>query len=178
MEQWARRRPHDPALWCADEAWSARHYSFAELADRFRRASGFLYEAGIRRGDRVLVMLPAGSSVVDRNAGLDPARRRADPRDDAAYGKRYRLPGPRRPDNRDSGRSGRAAKAVGFGRTVILDDELETGLTKTAADFEPEPSRPDDPGLLYLPAARPDRRRWSFKPRALAQPLSARLPPG
>ena len=58
MEQWARRRPHDPALWCVDEAGGARCYSFAELADRFRRASGFLHKAGIRCGDRVLVMLP------------------------------------------------------------------------------------------------------------------------
>ena len=41
MEEWARRRPHDPALWCVDEAGGARRYSFAELADRFRRASGF-----------------------------------------------------------------------------------------------------------------------------------------
>jgi acyl-coenzyme A synthetase/AMP-(fatty) acid ligase len=41
-----------------DEAGTARCYSFAKLADRFRRASGFLHKAGIRCGDRVLVMQP------------------------------------------------------------------------------------------------------------------------
>ena len=58
MEQWALRGPHDPALWCVDEAGGARRYSFAELADRFRRAASFLHQSGIRRGDCVLVMLP------------------------------------------------------------------------------------------------------------------------
>jgi acyl-coenzyme A synthetase/AMP-(fatty) acid ligase len=58
MEQWARRRPHDPALWWVDEAGTAGCYSFAKLADRFRRASRFLHKAGIRCGDRVLVMQP------------------------------------------------------------------------------------------------------------------------
>jgi acyl-coenzyme A synthetase/AMP-(fatty) acid ligase len=58
MEQGARRRPHDAALWWVDEAGTARCYSFAKLADRFRRASRFLHKAGIRCGDRVLVMQP------------------------------------------------------------------------------------------------------------------------
>jgi medium-chain acyl-CoA synthetase len=57
MEQWTRRRPHDPALWWGMKP-GPRGNSFAKLADRFRRASGFLHKAGIRCGDRVLVMQP------------------------------------------------------------------------------------------------------------------------
>ena len=33
---------------------------------------------------------------------------------------------------------------------MVLDDELETGLVKVAADFEPEPTLADDPGILYF----------------------------
>jgi acyl-coenzyme A synthetase/AMP-(fatty) acid ligase len=43
-----------------------------------------------------------------------------------------------------------AFKAAGFGGIMVLDDELETGLVKVAADFEPEPTLADDPGILYF----------------------------
>ena len=150
MEQWARRRPHDPALWCVDEAGGARCYSFAELADRFRRASGFLHKAGIRCGDRVLVMLPRVPAWWIEMLGLIrlgavpiPATTLLTAKD-IAY--RVQAAGITAILTDVDG----AAKAVGFGGIVILDDELETGLAKTAADFEPAPTRPDDPGLLYF----------------------------
>ena len=59
MERWAQVRPESLALWCVDE--TGRHeqkLTFGELADQFRRAASFFHSLGIRRGDRVLVILP------------------------------------------------------------------------------------------------------------------------
>src|SRR4030095_4499479 len=58
IERWAQLRSHDLALWCVDEAGAERRFNFSELADRTRRASAIFHQAGIRRGDCVLVMLP------------------------------------------------------------------------------------------------------------------------
>jgi len=59
MEPWALHRPRDLALWCADESgtWEER-LTFAEMADRFRRAAAWFHRIGLRPGDRVLVILP------------------------------------------------------------------------------------------------------------------------
>src|SRR6478735_928439 len=43
VEQWSERRPRELALCCVDEA---------------KRAAHVFHRAGVRRGDRVLVMLP------------------------------------------------------------------------------------------------------------------------
>jgi acyl-coenzyme A synthetase/AMP-(fatty) acid ligase len=150
MEQWAKRRPHDPALWCVDEAGRACRYSFAELGDRFRRACDFLHKAGIRCGDRVLVMLPRVPAwwigmlgLIRLGAVPIPATTLLTAKDIA-----YRV--------QAAGitailtDAGGATKVVGFDGIVILDDDLETGLGKAAADFEPAPTRADDPSLVYF----------------------------
>ena len=58
VEGWAKVRPGDLALWCVAESGSECRFSFAELADRSRRAAHRFHQAGVRRGDRVLLMLP------------------------------------------------------------------------------------------------------------------------
>src|SRR5437899_2460921 len=59
MERWAKDRPHDLALWCVDETGGReQRFTFAEMADDFRRAAHFFHAQGLRRGDRVLVVLP------------------------------------------------------------------------------------------------------------------------
>jgi acyl-coenzyme A synthetase/AMP-(fatty) acid ligase len=150
MEQWALRRPHDPALWCVDEAGGARRYSFAELADRFRRASSFLHQSGIRRGDCVLVMLPrvppwwiAMLGLIRLGAVPIPATTLLTGRD-IAY--RVATAGIKAILTDADG----AAKATGFGGVVILHDELEAGLERVLPDFEPAPTSADDPGILYF----------------------------
>lgn len=52
----ARDNQH-PALWLVS-AGQEQQLTFAELARRSNQAANFLREQGIRRGDRVLVMLP------------------------------------------------------------------------------------------------------------------------
>ena len=47
-----------PALWLVDESGAETRLSFAQMRERSNRVANFLRGAGVRRGDRVLVMLP------------------------------------------------------------------------------------------------------------------------
>jgi acetyl-CoA synthetase len=47
----------DPALWIVEEDGSEQRYSFAELAERSDRVANWLRARGVRRGDRVVLML-------------------------------------------------------------------------------------------------------------------------
>src|SRR5262245_22668112 len=59
VERWARERPEELALWCADESGrNEQKFSFRLLTENARRAAAFFHTVGIRRGDRVLVILP------------------------------------------------------------------------------------------------------------------------
>ena len=46
-----------PALWVVDETGAEVRLSFAAMSERSNRVAGFLRELGVRRGDRILVML-------------------------------------------------------------------------------------------------------------------------
>ncbi|UED87447.1 AMP-binding protein [Streptomyces profundus] len=46
-----------PALWIVEEDGTDRVWSFAELSERSSRVANWLRERGVRRGDRVLLML-------------------------------------------------------------------------------------------------------------------------
>jgi acetyl-CoA synthetase len=46
------------ALWIVDDGGGEVRYTFAELAERSSRVASFLHAQGVRRGDRVLLMLP------------------------------------------------------------------------------------------------------------------------
>ena len=62
MERWARTHPENLALWCVDETGTReQRFTFAQLAEEFRKATALFHEAGIRPGDRVLVILPRGT---------------------------------------------------------------------------------------------------------------------
>ncbi|MEV4702490.1 AMP-binding protein [Actinoplanes sp. NPDC049316] len=47
----------DPALWIVEEDGSERRFSFAEMAQRSNRVANWLRARGVRRGDRVVLML-------------------------------------------------------------------------------------------------------------------------
>jgi acetyl-CoA synthetase len=47
-----------PALWVVDEDGSEQKVSYADMAARSNRMANYLRERGVRRGDRVLLMLP------------------------------------------------------------------------------------------------------------------------
>ncbi|WIM95236.1 AMP-binding protein [Actinoplanes oblitus] len=47
----------NPALWIVEEDGSEQRLSFAELSERSNRVANWLREQGVRRGDRIVVML-------------------------------------------------------------------------------------------------------------------------
>ena len=49
---------HAPALWVVDEDGSEQKISYADMAARSNRVANKLRELGVKRGDRVLLMLP------------------------------------------------------------------------------------------------------------------------
>lgn len=52
------RDNHATALWLVDEAGLESRVSFAQMRERSNRVANFMLRSGVRRGDRVLVMLP------------------------------------------------------------------------------------------------------------------------
>ncbi len=52
------RDNHRPALWVVNEDGSETKLSFAQMAERSNRVANWLRARGVRRGDRVLLMLP------------------------------------------------------------------------------------------------------------------------
>jgi acyl-coenzyme A synthetase/AMP-(fatty) acid ligase len=59
IDRWAQERPDAPALWCVNAVTGAeQRFSFKELAVLSCQAASLLRSSGIRRGDRVLLMLP------------------------------------------------------------------------------------------------------------------------
>jgi len=53
------------ALWIVEEDGSTHRFSFAQMSERSDRVANFLRQAGVRRGDRVLVMLPNQPAIWD-----------------------------------------------------------------------------------------------------------------
>jgi len=150
VEHWAQLRPRDLALWCVNEAGGDRRFNFAELADQSRRASHLFHQAGIRRGDRVLVILPRVPmwwigmlGLIRLGAVPIPATTLLTPRDIA-----YRI--------KTAGITAilataeDAAKAGTFDGRIFVAEEVERDLPRLSPDFEPERTRADDPGLIYF----------------------------
>jgi acetyl-CoA synthetase/medium-chain acyl-CoA synthetase len=150
VERWAQLRPHDLALWCVDEAGAEMCFTFAELADRVRRASAHFHKAGIHRGDRVLVMLPRVPmwwigmlGLIRLGAVPIPATTLLTMKDVA-----YRIEAAEITAIVTD--AGGGSKVGDFRGAVILDQELEGGLARADSSFEPEPTRADEPGLIYF----------------------------
>ncbi len=57
IDQWGQRDPTHRALFWIDDHGSERIITFAELASRSRRVCNVLEEAGVKRGDTIIVML-------------------------------------------------------------------------------------------------------------------------
>lgn len=59
IDRWARERPEEAALWWLDaDLKREARLNFRELAAASRRAANVFRAGGVRRGDRVLVILP------------------------------------------------------------------------------------------------------------------------
>jgi acetyl-CoA synthetase/medium-chain acyl-CoA synthetase len=159
VEIWAQRRPDALALWWVNEMGSEAKFSFAQLAEQLRRATSFFQKQGIRRGDRVLVILPRvpqwwiGMLGLTRLGAVPiPGTPLLTPRDI-----KYRVQAAgvsaiiTDPDG--------AAKVQEFAgvRICVGGDsksdgwtDFDEGLSRADANFDPPPTASDDPGIIYF----------------------------
>src|SRR5262249_25979373 len=158
LDYWASARPEALALWCVDESGrNEQKFSFRQLAEDHRRAAGFFHAAGIGRGERVLVILPrvpqwwlAILGLTRLGAVPIPGTPLLTARDI-----RYRVEAA---DARAilTDAEG-AAKVEGFkGARLLAGAErpgwtnFDAGLREASPEFECEPTRSDEPGIIYF----------------------------
>src|SRR4051794_33652160 len=154
-----------PALWLVDDEGGETKLSFAELAARSDRVANYLRACGVRRGDRVLVMLPNVAPLweimlasIKLGAVISTATTllsAADLRDRIERGEMRHVIA-------DAPSSARFAEVPGSYTRIVVGHQ-EAGEAEIAgwlpfavaaeapAAFEPEgPTRADDPFLLYF----------------------------
>jgi acetyl-CoA synthetase/medium-chain acyl-CoA synthetase len=157
MERWAELRPHDLALWCVGESGAEQRFTFAELAKQFRHAASFFDKLGIRRGDRVLVILPRVPQWWIAMLGLTKLGAVPIPGTVLLTAKdiRYRIQAAEVAAVITNGEIAERADDF-FGIKIVVGAEragwvdFDEGLRVARADFEPAPTRADDPGMLYF----------------------------
>ena len=161
IDRMARERPEAPALWWVSAAnGSEQRFNFRELAALSCQAANLLRASGVRRGDRVLLMLPrvpqwwiAMLGLIRMGAVPVPTTLLLTPREVD-----YRLSSARvsaviaSPDA--------AAKMGGFDGIRLLVGEGRPGwidfdqaLRQASANFPGERTLSGDPGIIYFTSA-------------------------
>ncbi len=161
IDRWARIQPGAPGLWHVDATTGTEQkFTFRQLSALSARAANFLRSAGVRRGDRVLVMLPrvpqwwiAMLGLIRLGAVPVPATLLLTARDVA-----YRLQAARVHAVITSVAG--IAKVDGFdGVRFVVGQapsgwiDFDAGLRAASVDFRNEATRSDDPGIIYFTSA-------------------------
>ena len=170
MDLWAQQRPDAPALWWVHAVTSKeQRFTFRQLAALSCQAAGFLRDCGVRRGDRVLIMLPrvpqwwiAMLGLIRVGAIPVPATLLLTHRDvfyrltsaqvsavitsTEGIGKVEGFDGLRLLVGHPDGRVHEAALPSGW-------VDFDRGLRDSSASFAFERTRSDDPGILYFTSA-------------------------
>jgi acetyl-CoA synthetase/medium-chain acyl-CoA synthetase len=161
FDGWARARPQSPALWCVDGlTGTEQKFTFAELARLSAQAANAFRAQGVRRGDRVLVMLPrvwqwwaAMLGLTRLGAVPIPATLQLMPRDVT-----YRL--------KTARVRAVLTNAEGLGKVEDFDGlclatcpaptgwvDFNAALRQASTEFTGEPTRADEPGIIYFTSA-------------------------
>ncbi len=162
MDAWARQQPAALALWWVGERGSPeKQFTYAEMAEESQRAANFFRNCGIQRGEPVLVMLPRIPEWWITMLGLIRLGAVPVPSPTMLTTKdlRYRTEsaGVRALITDDSG----AAKVdgVAYRTRILVGNErpgwtnFRAGLRDAAPEFSFEPTRADDPGIIYFTSA-------------------------
>ena len=163
MEGWARKKPDAPALWCVDEVGAHEEkISFRELSARFRRAANFLLTCGIHPGDRVLVMMPrvpewwvAMLGLVRLGAVPIPCTTLLTAKDieyraETAQAKALIT---------DPDGAAKVEADTGIRDLILVGGErpgwisFDQGMRDAPGEFKGEPTRSDEPGIIYFTSA-------------------------
>ncbi len=153
------RDNHATALWVVHEDGSEQRLSFAQMAERSNRVANWLRSRGVRRGDRMLLMLPnvvalweVTLAAIKLGAVVSPATTLLSAADLADRVQRGHM---RHVIADASGATRFADVPGGYTRTLVgatqpgWADYAEAGAT--SADFQPDgPTPAGDPLLLYF----------------------------
>jgi len=161
MDRWAKTQPDTPGLWCVDAVTGAEQkFTFQQLSGLSAQAANVFRSAGVRRGDRVLIMLPrvpqwwiAMLGLIRLGAVPVPGTLLLTPRDVA-----YRLETARIHAVITNAEG--IAKVDGFdGIRLAVGDapsgwiDFDVQLRAADTKFQAEPTRSDDPGIIYFTSA-------------------------
>jgi acetyl-CoA synthetase len=161
IDRWARERPDAPALWCVSGSTGAEQkFSFREVSALSRQAATLLRSSGVRRGDRVLIMLPRVPQwwigmlgLIRLGAVPVPGTLLLTARDVA-----YRL-GSARVTAVLTDSEG-VAKVGGFEGTRLLVGgqrpgwiDFDQGVRQASASLRGARTRSDEPGVIYFTSA-------------------------
>src|ERR1035437_5991866 len=161
IDRWSLERPEAPALWCVNAGTGTEQkLSFSQLATLSCQAADFLRSSGVRRGDRVLIMLSRVPQwwigmlgLIRLGAVPVPATLLLTARDVA-----YRLESARvsAAITNDDG----AAKVGDFNGTRFVVGgalpgwiDFDLGVREANAGFRGERTRSDDPAMIYFTSA-------------------------
>jgi acetyl-CoA synthetase/medium-chain acyl-CoA synthetase len=157
VERWARERPETLALWCVHDGIEEK-LTFSQLTGELRRAASFFQQLGIRRGDRVLLQLsrvPAWwvslLGLVRLGAIPIPGTTQLTVNDF-----RYRLETAEPCAIITDAEGAQKVEGLGFAHRILAGGEqpgwssLGAGLRQADPEFEPGPTRSDDPGIIYF----------------------------
>lgn len=161
IDRWAAERPDAPALWCVNATTGVeQRFNFRQLAALSCQAANCFRANGVQRGDRVLLMLPrvpqwwvAMLGLIRVGAVPVPGTLLLTARDVA-----YRL-GSARISAAITSPDG-MAKVGGFeGIRFLVGGErpgwidFDRGVRQAGTGFRGEPTRSDDPGIIYFTSA-------------------------
>jgi len=157
VERWGVQRASELALWCVRDGIEQK-LSFAQLSEELRRAASFFHQLGIQRGERVLLQLPREPAWWVSLLGLIRLGAVPIPGTILLTEKdlRYRLDAAEAcaiiTDTEGAGKF----EGLGFRHRIIAGREcagwtsFEKGLRESDPTFDPEPTRSDDPGIIYF----------------------------
>jgi acetyl-CoA synthetase len=148
-----------PALWVVDDSGNDTQVTFAELRERSNRVANFLRQCGVKRGDRLLVMLPnvvplweVTLAAMKLGAVMSPASTLLTPVD--LQDRIVR--GAMRCVIADAGSVAKFAQVPGDYGRIVVGGEAAPWTSYAAADgasaaFVPDgPTKAADPLLLYF----------------------------
>jgi len=161
MERWVEKRADAPALWWVDEATGRElTYTFREIADQYFRAASFFENCRIRRGERVMVLLPRIPQWWITMLGL--IRLGAVPVPGTplltAHDLLYRI-GTAKITAVITDSIGATKLGDFTGVRIIAGGaqpgwiDFDAGIQSASTDFQSEPTKSDDPGIIYFTSA-------------------------
>ncbi len=163
MDRWASECPEASALWVVDHpGGNEQKFSFRQLAGNSRRAASFFARLGIRRGDRVLVILPRVPQWWMAMLGLIRLGAVPIPGTTLLTAKDIRFRAESAEASAIITDGDGAAKTEDFHGVRILVNaanaapvpdgwkDFDAGLREADPAFDPPPTRSDEPGIIYF----------------------------